>query len=390
MTVSPELPPLELRLSALLRRGLAEDRWHVTDYLRDGAYPAHRAEKDEAEHYVRGALEAIAAGQLGALLGDVEHYLPAMFAPEELAAAKREGRFERLVAFAKLQRALDEALWELEERALDAPRRDDPLFDGRPELFERLDRDGLIELSASDHLADERLAAEGVISYGDGIALYPHPHLAPMRELVSELLALVGTAGLRVSVALHPYRVTSIEEVPMRLLEDYWSGIQVTASNLDSLDPHDVGVRSFHYADPKTPQRLFHPLLGTWFDWERRSRHDPSDPVKRLYVREICPATNSRGEELVAALNRELHSERDTIAKHFTHVDGKMCRYLAEDYAPSAHEPNADPGTPTQSRKLWRVDGSLSDALWQQLVGLHFRGNELIAEHFKDAFPAAT
>jgi hypothetical protein len=144
VTVSPELPPLELRSSPLLRRGLAEDRWHVTDYLRDGAYPAHRAEKDEAEHYVRGALEAIAAGQLGALLSEVEHYLPAMFAPQELAAAKREGRFERLVAFAKLQRALDEALWELEERALDAPRRDDPLFDGRPELFERLDRDGLI------------------------------------------------------------------------------------------------------------------------------------------------------------------------------------------------------------------------------------------------------
>jgi hypothetical protein len=386
MAASAELPALEPGSSALLRRGLAEDRWHVTDYLRDGRYPAHRAEKDEAERYVACVLEAIAAGQLTTLLGEVEHYLPAMFPPQELAAAKREGGFERLVAFARLQRTLDEALWELEERSLDVPRREDPLFDGRRELFERLDRDGLLELSAAE-LADGRLAGEGVISYGD-VALYPHPYLAPMRELVSELLALVGAEGLRVSVALHPYRVTSVEEVPMRLLEDYWSGIQVTASNLDSLDPHDVGVRSFHYADPKAAQRLFHPLLGTWFAWERRSRHDPSDPVKRLYVREVVPASNRRGEALVAALNRELHSERDTLARRFTHVDGKMCRYLAEDYPPSAQRPNADPGTPTQSRKLWRVDGSLSDALWQQLVGLHFRGNELIAEHFKDAFPA--
>jgi hypothetical protein len=89
----------------------------VTDYLRDGRYPAHRAEKDEAERYVACVLEAIAAGQLTTLLGEVEHYLPAMFPPQELAEAKREGGFERLVAFARLQRTLDEALWELEERS---------------------------------------------------------------------------------------------------------------------------------------------------------------------------------------------------------------------------------------------------------------------------------
>ncbi len=172
----------------------------------------------------------------------------------------------------------------------------------------------------------------------------------------------------------------------MRLLEDYWSGIKVTVENRDSLDPHDTGVRTFHAARQEVPQRFFFPLLGTWFDWERRSRHDASDPVKRLYIREVCPATDRRGEPLVAASNRELHTERDTAAHCFTHVDGKICRYAANEYKPSAEHPNADPGKPARSRKLWRVDGLLTDEQWRLLVGLHFRSNELVAEHFAEVF----
>lgn len=167
----------------------------------------------------------------------------------------------------------------------------------------------------------------------------------------------------------------------MRLLEDYWYGVKLTPENLDSLDGHDVGVRTFHAARQGTVERFFRPLLGAWFDWDRRSRHDPEDPVKRLCIREVRPATDRHGEPLVAALNRELYAERDTSARRFTHVDGKMCWYEAADYEPTASRPDAPLGTPRRSRKLWRVDGAMSDAVWEQLIGLHFRQNELIGEH---------
>jgi hypothetical protein len=60
--------------------------------------------------------------------------------------------------------------------------------------------------------------------------------------------------------------------------------------------------------------------------------------------------------------------------------------YPTETYGPTAANPRARPGAPERRRKLWRVDGPMSDEQWMELVGLFFRGNELIGEHFEDAF----
>jgi hypothetical protein len=104
-------------------------------------------------------------------------------------------------------------------------------------------------------------------------------------------------------------------------------------------------------------------------------------------MREVKPPVGAFGRELSAVINRELHAERDTHARRFTHVDGKVCRYPVETYAPSVNDPRAELGRPERARKLWRVDGDLTDEQWFELVGLFFRGNELIAEHFQEAFP---
>ena len=82
---------------------------------------------------------------------------------------------------------------------------------------------------------------------------------------------------------------------------------------------------------------------------------------------------------------RELHAERDTVAHGFTHVDGKICWYDAAKYAPTVAHPDAPLGNATRSRKLWRVDGPMTDRTWEVLVGLHFRQNELIQEHLDTA-----
>lgn len=86
--------------------------------------------------------------------------------------------------------------------------------------------------------------------------------------------------------------------------------------------------------------------------------------------------------------NRELHAERDTGARRFTHIDGKVRRYPTDTYGVSATAPRASSGPHSHTRKLWRVDGPLTDEQFGQLVGLHFRSNELVPEHFERCFPA--
>ncbi len=132
---------------------------------------------------------AMDRGDASQLADDLRHYLRAMFSPDELKQASADAAlFARQVGFAALQRAVDEALYELEDRSFDAPTAADPVFARCPSLFEHVTKDGLVRLHRGD-VTDEALRGEGVFSV-DGTAIYPHPMLAPARELVVELLAL--------------------------------------------------------------------------------------------------------------------------------------------------------------------------------------------------------
>lgn len=51
-------PPIDTD-SPLLQTGLADDRFHLTDYMGDRDYPGHRAQKEEAEHYVGAVVDAL-------------------------------------------------------------------------------------------------------------------------------------------------------------------------------------------------------------------------------------------------------------------------------------------------------------------------------------------
>jgi len=215
--------------------------------------------------------------------------------------------------------------------------------------------------------------------------LLPHPFLAEYRELLGALADLADDPALAVYVAIDPYWVGHRDELQYRLLADYWDGLKLTPQTLDSLDRHDQGS-SFHAAGERGEAEAFlHPLLGTWFHWEARADHE-SDPVKRLYIQELKPSDDRSGDPFEAVLNRELHAERDTSARKFVHVDGKIVRYLTETYGSTETNPRALPGPHERRQKLWRVDGPMTDEQWMEVVGLFFRGNELIGEHFEDAF----
>lgn len=53
--------------------------------------------------------------------------------------------------------------------------------------------------------ADEARRSEGVFACGEA-AIYPHPLLAPARELVVELVELAWQGDLTVAIAVHPFR----------------------------------------------------------------------------------------------------------------------------------------------------------------------------------------
>jgi hypothetical protein len=373
----------DVRESSLMQLAIAERRFSVLEFFSDAAYPEHRATKDEVERLVGSYVDALDEPALTSALAHHGGYLRD-WAPDRLEEAQTQEELARLCAFAELDQPLAAAESELLLDSLLLPRESDPVFDDHPALCASL-TDGLMEL-LPENIEDRWTATNAAFFLGDDV-LFPHPLLAEYRELVGALAELAGAPGLRVYVALHPYRRVSRADLQERLLEDYWDGMKLTPETLDSLDGHDQG-RSFHAAVGRSEaEELFRPLLGTWFDW--RARNDAaSDPVKRLYIREVKPPVGPFGREVSAIFNRELHAERDTSARRFIHLDGKICRYPVASYTPNAQNPRAELPTPERARKLWRVDGTMSDAQWHELVGLFYRGNELIAEHFQAAFGA--
>jgi hypothetical protein len=372
--------PLDVRSSGLLKLALDESRTTPLDFFDHAPYPQHRAVKEEVEQFVAEYLTGASAADLDRALERHREYLT-LWVPHRLERADRE-EVARLCAFAELHGQLLEAEAELMLASLSPPKADDLVFDAEPELFDAL-TDGLMRLLPA-HVEEQGTATNAAFFLSKGV-LFPHPFLAEYRELLGVLAELAGEPRLRVYVALDPYRRAQRDDVQCRLLEDYWDGMKLTAKSLDSLDAHDQGT-SFHAAGKRDAgQELFNPLLGTWFDWRQRA-DDGDDPVKRLYIREVKPPTGPFGRELSAVINRALHAERDTRAHSFSHVDGKVCRYPVDSYAPSLENPRAEPGPPERARKLWRVDGELKDAEFAELTGLFFRGNELIEEHFSEAF----
>jgi hypothetical protein len=371
----------ELRESALLRLALGPVRFDPWEFFNEGAYPEHRPEKDEVEAFVREYVGGLDRSGLEVAVQRHAEYLRE-WVPDRVEAAQSHADCARLCAFAELHNVISDAEHELMLASLLAPDRSHPVFDEHPELYDDL-TDGLMRLTPG-RVEEPWIATNAAFFVGDSV-LFPHPFLVEYRELLGALADLASAPALAVYVAIDPHRVGHRDKLQYRLLEDYWDGLKLTPQTLDSLDRHDQGS-SFHAAGERGEAEAFlHPLLGTWFHWKARGDNQ-MDPVKRLYIQELKPGEDRHGDPFEAVLNRELHAERDTSTKKFTHVDGKIVRYLTETYAPMATNPRALPGPHERARKLWRVDGPMSDEQWMEVVGLFFRDNELIGEHFEDAF----
>ncbi len=238
--------------------------------------------------------------------------------------------------------------------------------------------DGLMRLTPT-HIEEPWVATNAAFFVGDS-ALFPHPFLARYRELLGVLAELAEDPASTVYVAIDPHRIGRRDELQCRLLEDYWDRRRSTRSTGTIR-----GLHSTPRSDVARPRNSCTRCSELGFTGKARADHE-SDPVKRVYIQELKPSEDRSGDPFEAVLNRELHAERDTSTRKFMYVDGKIVHYPTETYAPTATNPRALPGPHERKRKLWRVDGPMSDEQWMEVAGLFFRDNELIGEHFEDAF----
>lgn len=377
---------LDVRSSPLLRLALSIHRFDPWNfYDGDSAYWHSADAHAEVDALIEARLASITDEEVEKGLAEHQHWLD-IWVPDRLQAACSRQARARVCAFAELHLKLDTSLDVLDKAALEPARPSDPVFDHLPDLAASLSRDGLLAITG-DNIRQGHAGTNAAFWFGSA-GLLPHPHLAPYRELLHVLAELATDPALTVYVAINPFITRPSDDGALRLMEDQWFGLHLTARNLDSLDQHDTGS-SFHAPGERSlAAELLEPLLGTRFDWRARN-DDPTDQTKSLYVQEVRPARDRRNEDkLIAVFNRALHAERDTRTHQFTHTDGKTCRYPTDDYPPCKENPMLPLPPPTHQRKLWRVDGPMSDAQWCELIGLFFRGNELIPEHLREAFPA--
>jgi hypothetical protein len=377
------VPEFDLERSPLLRAVLDDARVQVWDFRTDAgidgrpfAEDTHEILREEVEGHVNDVLAGSSDTDLARFAREDPFLSIGHIRLGELAQDP-QAETRRLVALRVIEVGLEHSMARLADDAFGLPQRHNRAFSVVPGLWDALDDEGLLPLDA-DRAPEVPMSADGYLHFGEHL-LFPHPVLRPHRELWWDLCEL-AREGLNVRVAIDPHRVLVREELPLKLLEDYWFGVQVTRDNLDSLADEDLGW-AVHYRDPESElgRRLefAFPLLATEFRWSRGD-----DSLKLLDVEEIVPGESSQTRSGDLVRNRHLHSERDTARRAFVQADGTLRVYDATKYAPTREAPLAGRDRPTEQRTMWQVNDDVTDEHWSRLLTGWFRHNELVIEYF--------
>jgi hypothetical protein len=119
----------------------------------------------------------------------------------------------------------------------------------------------------------------------------------------------------------------------------------------------------------------------------RKSSKKPKNisRINSFEIEEIVPLTDNmriRGDFIAT---RYLHSERDIDKKAFTHLDGAIKLYDRETYNIRFSQNIPKEIKANHYVKLFRIDGTIENNEWAELVSSFFIRNELVKEYLESA-----
>jgi hypothetical protein len=267
--------------------------------------------------------------------------------------------------------AMQPRYYSIPDSLLDPPTRDSRVLAAIPELAERIDKRGLLDIADRwDPRPDVLFVGRWAVPYHQLLRRSFSSRVNDM--LVGHLLNLRRT-GLQVRIAIDERRMHPRSEHVRFEERDTWSGPPFRESRID--DPAVRRTEVTTYGWPIGVTRL------PWEADERVSvRTSLADGIRTVEIEEItAPSPRSAsGLHLV----RYLHAQRD-IGRHvFVHADGAVRYYIPASYEArrEARWPTGTGDDSVDRRKVWRVDGDMGTARWSELVALWFRGSRLVLE----------
>jgi hypothetical protein len=255
---------------------------------------------------------------------------------------------------------LDAALWERS-----------PILQKYPKIQPLLDEDFLFDTSNVFSLDHDKIQYEKDV-------LFYHPFIPYEFRREFDKFYRSDSHNCKKKIALDPRRILPAKEYPLSLQEAYWYGPKF---NLEKVDAAIHGIElTVHLRPIDSLRNLFSLKLDkTEFMWSKRGS------LKTLQIEEIVQGSKTESDETVTV--RYIHTIRDIQLHAFIHLDGAIRSYLSANYSErlanklSAH-PNSD-----GYFKLFRIDGTIPDQDWVDLIAKFFSGNELIHEYFGQPMP---
>jgi hypothetical protein len=240
-----------------------------------------------------------------------------------------------------------------------------------PELIDKIDKYGLLMISEDMELLS------GGIKYKDHILHYhqflrrgyfSNPNFDFFYRYIKyyKLSHKINTFG----VAIDHSRIMESKYYQEIMELDTWYGPGYDKLKLD--DPNYAGT-TVVLRNHNSIMNLENRIQRTEFYWKQKKS------TKSVEIEEIRPDDSAVQEYI---LNRYFHSERDIINGVFQHMDGAVKVYKSAQY-PARFNSHV-PREPKCFRKikLFRIDGRISEKDWSELLGLFYKGNEMIIEYF--------
>lgn len=241
-----------------------------------------------------------------------------------------------------------------------------------PELFKRVDRDGLIDYSDLESLST------GVYQIGD-ICILAHKgfrrNFSRFNSFNIDLFKTFNSLlednanDFQVKIAIDPDLITHPTAIREPVELAYWWGPKFS-DDLSSIPP---GV-TIHGND--RDDQLYHLLSRTEFFWYSR------DNEHVLEIEELMGSPNVFDEDSFKYGTRYLHSIVDEETNRIIHCDGAAKFYNEDEYAERDACKIPEAQRSSRYEKLWRLYGYPKLEDWKAIIHDFFRDNNTIAEYF--------